>query len=109
MENIPLQETVPATPKKKGSFKRKIYLILFIVLVGAALYGYYWFRTTQQLRLEAQDAIEKAVKYDTLQTAIQAERNRCEKFISQEEGDFGSFEYCKKFIQWANNQNLLVE
>jgi len=109
MENIPLQQTVLVTPKKKGSLKRKIYLILLIVLIGVALYGYYWFRTTQQLRLEARDVVEKAVKYDTLQTVIQAERDRCEKFISQEEGDFGSFEYCKKFIQWVNNQNPLVE
>lgn len=109
MENIQLQQTVPATSKKKGSLKRKVYLILVIIVLGAGIYGYYWFRATQQLRLEAQDVIEKVAKYDTLQAVIQTERDRCEKFITQEEGDFGSFEYCKKFIQWVNNQNLLVE
>ena len=109
MEDIQLQQTMPTTSKKKGSLKRKVYLTLLIVVVGVGIYGYYWFSTTQQLRLEAQAVIEKVAKYDMLQAAIQTERDRCEKFIAQEEGDFGSFEYCKKFIQWVNNQNLLVE
>jgi len=65
-------------------------------------YGYYWYKETNVLRLNAISVIDKADHLDILENAVNAERARCENFISQQEGDFGSFEYCKKLINWAD-------
>jgi len=106
MENITEQNNIQSKPKKKGKLKWKIYLILLLLLVGGVVYGYYWYQGTNTLRLEAKNVVEQANKYDALKTNIINESQRCKGFISQEQGDFGSFEYCKKFIQYANNLGL---
>ena len=97
-------DIVPANPKKKGVFKWKAYFVLIIILLGAGLYGYFWYQKTNALRVEAESVILKAEKFDGLNAALQAEQDRCKDFIVQKEGDFGSFEYCKKFILWAEKQ-----
>lgn len=97
--NSPQPET---TPRKKTSFKRRALVIVLVIFLAAAIYGYFWYISTQKLRLEAQGVIEKADRYDLLSAEVQKERSRCENFISQKEGDFGSFEYCQKYIDWAD-------
>jgi len=96
------RESVQLITKKKVSTKSKVYFILGLILIGIIVYGYYWYRQTNTLRLEAQAVADRAEKFDVLENAIKAERGRCENFIAQKEGDFGSFEYCKKFIDWAS-------
>jgi len=61
-----------------------------------------WYEQTNTLRLEAQNILDRADKFDVLKNTIVTEQDRCEKFIAPKEGDFGSFEYCKKFINWAD-------
>jgi uncharacterized protein HemX len=102
MENNQEQIIVDTSLKKKGSLKFKVYLILILLIVGLGAYGYYWFKETNILRIEAQEVINKAQQYDTLYSVVNEERKRCQNFITQEKGDFGSFEYCKKFIDWTD-------
>lgn len=100
MENLPtgLEEK---KPMKKSSFKTKLIIVLAIAAFLLLAYGYYWHSSTQKLRVNARAVLEQAQKYDDLKAKIQAEQSRCENFISQQKGDFGSFEYCQKFIEWA--------
>jgi|SRR5680860_1199129 len=101
MENT-IEEQDKMELKKKSKFKPKILIALFLLIIAAMAYGYYWYNSTKNLRIEAQGVVDKAIKYDNLSAEIETERNRCENFITQQEGDFGSFEYCKKFLDWSN-------
>jgi len=94
-------------PKKKGSLKVKIHLVLILLLLIGGAYGYYWVKKTNNLRVEAVNTIEKAEKFDALKSSIDVERERCKNFIVQEQGDFSSFEYCKKFIDWSESVIIL--
>ncbi len=98
-------EQIETKTKKKSSYKRRLLFIMFIIIFAGSGYGYFLYTSTQKLRAEAQGIIKKADKYDSLFSEIKAEHNRCENFITQQEGSFGSFEYCKKFIEWANKIN----
>ncbi len=88
---------------KKISLKTKAYLALAVVALVASGYGYWWIQKTNDLRKEAEGIAQQAQKYETLKSAVKSERARCENFIAQKEGDFGSFEYCKRFIDWTDN------
>lgn len=107
MENNQRQDIVNIETKKSGSLKWKVYLLLFFIVLGAVAYGYFWYEKTNALRNEAEQVIEWAQKFDVLQSAIKDERARCEQFIAQKEGDFGIFEYCKKFLNWVENTNII--
>ncbi|MFH0740164.1 MAG: hypothetical protein V1819_03625 [bacterium] len=89
--------------EKKKSWKRKIHLVCILLIIGAGICGYFWIKKTNNLRLEAINVIERAEKFDTLKSGINVERDRCKNFIIQEQGDFSSFEYCKKFINWVDS------
>jgi predicted negative regulator of RcsB-dependent stress response len=96
------QETI-VKPKKNIKFRLKgVILILLIAVIG---YGYFWYQDTNTLRQEATSVLESAEKFDVLSKALNEELDRCKTFISEQEGDFGSFEYCKKFIEWANSNS----
>lgn len=90
-----------SAPKKKTSIKLWAHVIFILILIGAGIYGYIWYRQAKTLSLEAQAVLDRAQKFDVLDGAVKAEQDRCEKLIAQKEGDFSSFEYCKKFIDWA--------
>ena len=90
-------------PKSKSGFtlKRKVQLALLFIVIIALIYGVWWIKSTMTLRAEAVELAEQAEAYQELQEAVETEKNRCEGFITQGEGDFGSFEYCKAFITWS--------
>lgn len=79
-------ESPKVEPVKKKSSKGTWYLILFLIILGIAGYGYYRIQTT----VESRSLLK-----------IQTESDRCNTFIAQQSGDFGDFEYCKRFIEWA--------
>lgn len=83
--------------------KVKIITIIIIALVvlGFGVYGYFWFQSTNSMRAKAEAVVGDAKQYNLLKDKIQAENSRCKNFISQKEGDFGSFEYCQKYIEWS--------
>ena len=97
------------TQPKRASQKRNIILMLLILILGFAGYGYYWFTGVLSRDQEAKIVLMEAKKYQENKEIIVQEYDRCQEFISQREGDFGSFEYCKKFIQWVNDWRLLTE
>jgi flagellar basal body-associated protein FliL len=101
MENNQEREAPASEKVKKGSMKWKVYLVLFLLLVGIFAYGYFWYEKTNTLRTEAVQVINRAEKFDVLLKAVNDEKARCEQFIAQKEGDFESFEYCKKFLDWS--------
>ena len=88
----------------------KLVILLLIIILGIAGYAYYRYsgvvnieRKAQGVLSEVQTLREENNRYKGILEVISAENNRCQVFITQKEGDFSSFEYCKKFIQWANN------
>ena len=87
--------------KKKTSIKWKIYLVVILLVIGVGVYGYFWVKNTNDLRTKATAVIKEANQYQVLDTAIRDEQNRCKTLVTQESGDFSSFEYCKKFIDWS--------
>ncbi len=87
--------------KKKSAIKLWAGVVFILILIGCGIYGYIWYRQTNTLRLEAQAVASRAQKFDVLDSAVKAEQDRCEKFIAQKEGNFGSFEYCKEFVDWV--------
>lgn len=102
--------TTPVRKRRKG-----VAFVFFIVIciAGAVGYGYYWYAGVQEIQEKASAVIEENIalkaqanELDTIKSNVSAEYFRCQAFISQSTGDFGSFEYCKKFIEWANGNNL---
>jgi len=79
--------------------------VLVVLVLAGAGYGYYWVQKTYELRQQAEAGLEQARQYEDLRSGVQAEYSRCQSFISQEQGEFGSFEYCKRFIEWVNNNH----
>ena len=92
--------------KKKRGWKSKITVLLLTIAIGGSVYLYYWLQDTNQLRQEAKTSITKAEAYDALKSKAKAEYDRCQDFISQREGSFGNFEYCKGYIEWYKEANL---
>lgn len=100
--------------KKPKKWKLYIQLFLLLVIVGAGIYGYFWYtgvvklQNTAQVNLEKMDILQQnSNKYEQIKKTVQSEYQRCQSFISQSEGDFGSFQYCQKYIQWVTDQKLL--
>jgi uncharacterized protein HemX len=96
-------------PKKSRKGKATGVLIIVILIFGALGYGYFWYRGVVErdeqataVLSENQALSKKVTQYSELKKSISGEYNRCQEFITQKEGDFGSFEYCKKFIEWAS-------
>ncbi|MDA8597020.1 hypothetical protein N9L26_01645 [Candidatus Pacebacteria bacterium] len=90
-------------PKKKSGMplKRKLKLAALAIVLALIAYGVWWINSTASLRAEAIALQEDSEAYQSLLNGIDQERSRCQGLITQGEGDFGSFEYCKQFIRWA--------
>jgi len=85
------------------STKTKIYIGLAVAGVILLGLGYWWISSLMNQAAEGQVMSDKAAQYDVLLNDIDVERDRCEKLISQQEGEFGDFEYCKQYVEWANS------
>jgi predicted negative regulator of RcsB-dependent stress response len=79
-----------------------IYLVLILLIFGGGWYGYTWFKDVRARDISAQQYVMDAQNFQVLRETVQKEYSRCENFIAQQKGDFGSFEYCKRFIDWVN-------
>jgi len=99
--------------KKPRRWKKWFVLFLLVIILGLSGYVYYWYDGIVKLQKEAKAQVEEssalikqAGQYKHLKSMITSEYNRCQEFISQREGDFGSFEYCKRYIEWTAKNNL---
>lgn len=99
-------EPKPAPRKRRTSWRTRIILALLVIIVGAGAYGYFWYQQTLSLRQEAQEVVEEARKFSDLNRNIESEYERCQDFIAKRTGEFGSFEYCRRFIQWVDDNEL---
>jgi uncharacterized protein (UPF0333 family) len=95
-------------PKKS---KVKLYLIsaLILVIFGLGIYGYLQYKSFTNKQLSADIAITENNKlknevenYNKLKEKIDNEKDRCEKLIIQEEGNFANFTYCQDFLDFFN-------
>ena len=91
----------------KRSWKFKLIIILILLVIASGTCLYFWYGSTSKLRQEAREVIKEAKSYTALKEYLGEEYDRCQEFIAQKEGDFGSFEYCKNFIEWVNKAPLL--
>lgn len=88
------------------SFKTKVKLVILIILIAAGSYFWYWYTQTIELRKEAEQVVQDAERFTEVEGIINTEFTRCQDFITQSEGEFGSFEYCKRFIDWVDENGL---
>lgn len=88
--------------KKPFPIRLALFLIISILIIGSIWYGSYWYSSTQKTLNEAQRRIEQANAYESLLQKIEDEHRRCQQFIAQEQGEFGEFQYCQRFIEWVN-------
>jgi len=99
-------ETTAVPTNKPKKLKTRFFIGLVLVALGLAGYLWYWYRTTAQVRQTAKSVVERATQYERLKGAINQETNRCREFMTGGSGAFAEFEYCKKFIEWAE-QNMV--
>ncbi len=88
--------------KRRWKFK----LVFALVIISLLVFLYFWFVNSLKLRNQAQEVINKAENYQVLEDYLNQEYDRCQEFITQEEGDFGSFQYCQGFIEWVSKAPL---
>ena len=91
----------PEAQKSRGN-KFWLSLVLILIIIGAGWYIYAWFQSVQARDAAARQYVTDAQNFQALRETIQQEYSRCENFIAQQKGDFGSFEYCRRFIDWVN-------
>lgn len=90
------------TQKKPFPLKPVVAVAAIVLVLGIFAYIYLWYTNTAQKAAQADAALTEAANYKVLSGQIEAELTRCRAFIAQEQGEFGQFEYCKRFINWAN-------
>lgn len=95
--------------KKPFPIRLVLFLVVGILLISGIWYGYYWYSSTNAALNEAKRRIGEADAYVQLTQKIEEEHRRCQQFIAQEEGEFGEFQYCQRFIEWVENVNTPSE
>lgn len=101
MNEQPLTNPTVNTAKKPSSWKIRLWGILAVIVIAAGAYGYFWFTNVSEQLAEAQTVTANAQKFETINASLTAERDRCEVFITQGQGNFGEFEYCQRFLDWS--------
>ena len=107
-EETSLKQQELLLPSKANTFKKGLYFFVVASLVSLSAFGYYKYVQYSNWRTEALQAIEK-VTADTaelealhvIQSEVKTETDRCKDFISQQQGEFGEFQYCQHFIEWS--------
>lgn len=106
-ENHDNPETLNS-PGLKKRLKNLLALLFLLILLAIATYLFIWINGVKKKEIEAEKLIKS--NKQIIQDAdngklslelINKEFNRCQNFISSEEGSFSEFEYCKNFINWA--------
>jgi len=92
--DIDIGDLEPASNERKTGFsvKTKIRIFLIFVLGAAFIFAYFYFQNTGKLKSQYEAGIRD------LET-LNNERNRCTELLSQEAGNFGDYEYCRKLLQ----------
>lgn len=91
---------------KKGSLKRIVVMLFLLAVLITGAYGYFKLNGILKTNEEAKALINNQAAYENTLEAVETEYLRCKSFIVQEEGDFASFAYCQKFLEWADAYEL---
>lgn len=82
--------------------------VLICLVVFAAGYIYLWIQNFRNLLDESKAAISRQEQlevenqdFGAVKIKIQEQVTNCNALIIQGSGDFGQFEYCKKYIEWS--------
>ena len=78
-----------------------IILVLFLTGVGV-----YHFVQVRKMFRQAREFSIKEQQFNQITKSINDQYKTCQNLISQQQGNFGSFEYCKQYIEWANTLPL---
>lgn len=89
--------------------------VLICLVVFVAGYIYLWVQNFRNLQEESRVALSKQEQlevesqdFSEVKIKIQEQVANCNALIVQGSGDFGQFEYCKKFIEWSRSLPISV-
>jgi len=74
--------------KRRLGFKTRIILFELLIIITMALAGWYFW-----------NRIQTANQYINEHKILIEEKDRCQNLISQQEGSFEDYEYCKTLLQ----------
>lgn len=84
-----------------------IFILIFTLLIS--VFGYNKYTQYQNLKQrEKSGSIAKAElaktnsHFEEVKYALEQEKQRCESFVSKEEGNFSEFTYCQKFLEFVS-------
>ncbi len=99
--------------ERKPNFKLFAVLFVLFILLAVGSYVYIQYKSYLKLQENARMAIQEntslqqeVVKYEQLKNALNQENDRCEKLLTQEEGNFNDFTYCQKLIEFLSTAAL---
>lgn len=78
----------PEKKKRKLGLKTRIALFELLIIIAMSLAGWYFW-----------DRIQAANQYKSEYEKLVKEKERCGELISQQEGSFEDYEYCKTLLQ----------
>lgn len=78
--------------KKKFDFKSKLIIFLILIISIISVFFYFYIKTNKQLKTEYIQGIEYI-------ETINKEQDRCSNLLSQEDGKFVDYEYCRQLLQ----------
>lgn len=87
--------------------KKVLLLILLVIIFAGLIYFFVWYAKVQKVYKQSKTITMDYDQLANMQEIIQNEYDRCQSFISQQQGDFGSFEYCKKYLEWSKENQLI--
>lgn len=92
--------------KTRLSWKTKVILVCIIFLISFGAYSYFWYQGVIKRDLQSRGYIADSQAYAVVLEKINQEKERCQVLITQKEGVFSDFEYCKGFIAWSDEYSL---
>ena len=100
---------VVSTSNTRAPIRNYLYgvgILLLVSMLGLGIFRVYQYKQWHTVALQAieernlQNEELKSLK--NVKESVTSELERCKNFLSLEEGEFGEFQYCQKFIEWAS-------
>lgn len=86
----------------KSPFKKYLYLGTAIIVLALVIFSIYQFIQIRNMFRQAREFSVKEQQFNQTVQKVQEQNSTCKTLISQQSGDFGEFEYCKRFVEWTN-------
>lgn len=89
-----------------AGLKKALSLVLAVVIIGGAIYGYFWYKNLVRTGEAAASAVAKAQMFEKVKESITSEQAKCKGIIGAGSGDFSQFQYCSGFMKWSEGLSL---